>query len=70
MVCVLADLSRPDGINKIPIPDGQREFGDTLPGGSVPRSLRFNGGIVSDCPRFARGFGAGNTPYGVLAGRC
>lgn len=22
MVCALAELSRPDGINKIPIPDG------------------------------------------------
>ena len=25
---------------------------------------------MSDCPRFARGFGVENTPYGVLGGRC
>ena len=31
MVCALVELSCPDGINKIPIPDGQREFSDTLP---------------------------------------
>ena len=25
---------------------------------------------MSDCPRFARNFVVGNTPYGVLGGRC
>ncbi len=34
---------------------------------AIPRASGFNGGIVSDCPRFARAFANVSTPYACLS---
>ena len=37
---------------------------------AIPRASGFNGGIVFDCPRFARAFANVSTPYGVFESVC